>query len=203
MQAVATLRDRGRAELVLHPLRRRILEEAVEGPVSATEVARRAGETRQRVNYHLRSLVDAGFLEPAGQVARRGLTEKLYRATARCYALSPEMLGRLAPSVERLRDRFSAATLLALAARVQSDLVRVAQQADSAGKRVASLSIDTEIRFRDERQQAEFAAALTQAVADVVGLFSEPETSRTGHRYKLVVGAYPAPADARLADRET
>lgn len=202
MEAVATLRDPVLAELVLHPLRRRILEEAVEAPVSATEVARRAGETRQRVNYHLRALADAGLLEPAGEIPRRGLTEKLYAATARCYTLAPEMLGRLAPSAERLRDRFSAATLLALAQRVQSDLVRVSEQARSAQKRVATLSIDTEVRFRDERQQAEFAAALTQAVADVVSLFSDPATSSEGHRYRLVAGAYPAPAPAPPTRRE-
>lgn len=195
MLNLASIDDPHRVELVMHPLRRRILEEAAAGPVSATEVARRVGETRQKVNYHVRALADAELLEPAGERQRRGVTEKLYRSSARAYTVSSDVLGDLTPSADRFRDAFSAGTLLTLAARVQDEVVRSAQQAEAQGKRLATLSIETDVRFASAAQQAEFAQALMQAVVDVVARHSTPNTSSRGHGYRLVAGMYPKPRD--------
>ena len=195
MDALCTITDPARAELVMHPLRRGILEAAAGGPVSATEVARRLGESRQKLNYHLRALLDAGLLEPAGERPRRGLTEKLYRASARAYTVSPEVLGSLAPSPDDFRDAYSAGTLVALAERMHAEVTQSARQAQEAGKRLATLSLDTEVRFTSAEQQSRFAEALLQAVADVVSRFAEPGTGTRGHAYRLVAGAYPVPAD--------
>ena len=195
MKALATIDDPQRVELVMHPLRRRILEEAAAGPVSATEVARRVGETRQKVNYHVRALADAALLEPAGERQRRGVTEKLYRSSARAYTVSAGVLGDLTPSADRFRDALSAGTLLTLAARMQDEVVRSAQQAEAQGKRLATLSIDTDVRFESATQQAAFAQALMQAVVDVIAHHSTPNTSSRGHRYRLVAGVYPKPRE--------
>jgi DNA-binding transcriptional ArsR family regulator len=201
MQGLASLDDPQRVALLMHPLRRRILEEAAAEAVSATAVARRVGETRQKVNYHLRALADAALLEPAGERPRRGVMEKLYRASARAYTLSPEVMGGLTPSADQFRDAFSAGTLLALAGRMQDEVVRSAQQAEAQGKRVASLSIEAEVRFDSAAQQAEFARALTQAVADVVARFTTPASAARGRRYRVVAGAYPIPGNQGKRER--
>ena len=51
-------------------------------PASATEVAARLGESRQRVNYHVRALERGGLVELVEERARRGCTERVVRATA-------------------------------------------------------------------------------------------------------------------------
>lgn len=191
MFAIAALQRPRDVGLVMHPLRRQILEIAAVEPVSATGVARRLGEPRQRLNYHLRALADAGLLEPAGERQRRGVTEKLYRASARSYTVSSDVMGELAPAADQLRDAFAAGTLLALAGRVQDEVVTSARQAEAEGKRLATFSLETEVRFESAAQQAEFARALTQAVADVVARFSTPWTSRRGHGYRVLAAAYP------------
>ena len=97
----------GRAELLLHPLRQRILYEAYEASTAA-EIARRVGLSPQRVNYHVRTLVDAGLLQPAGESLKRNLVEKRYRASARSYLLLPQILGDVSPVARGEAERFSA-----------------------------------------------------------------------------------------------
>lgn len=193
MQDVATLADPARAGLVMHPLRRRILEEAASGAVSSTEIARRTGESRQKVNYHVRALAGAGLLEAAGERPRRGLIEKLYRASARAYTVSPDVLGTLVPTAEQFHDAYSAGALMALASRAHAEVARSNEQATARGRRLATLSIQADVRFSSARQQSAFAEALTQAVTDVVARFSEPASGAHGRPYRLVVGAYPPP----------
>lgn len=194
MDTLVALTDPVRAELIMHPLRRRILAGAVKAPISATEVAAVLGETRQKVNYHVRALVEAGLLEAAGERQRRGLVEKLYRASARRYSLTPEVLGELAPLAGEFTDAFAAATLVALAGRVQAEVGRSARQAKSSGKRLATVSVDTEVSFTSAAEQAAFAEALTQAVADVTSRFAKPAAAGD-HRYRVVLGAYPIPME--------
>jgi biotin operon repressor len=89
------VRQGGRATALLrHPLRLAILREAVR-PRSATEIAARLGQTRQKVHYHVRRLHEAGYLAPAGRRRRRGLVEQRFVASARRYVLAPEVLEAL------------------------------------------------------------------------------------------------------------
>ena len=83
-----TSRNRQRAGALLHPLRQRLLSLSRE-PASASELARRLGLPRQRVNYHVRKLEAAGFLRPAGRARKGNMIEQKYVATARAYVLSP------------------------------------------------------------------------------------------------------------------
>src|SRR5271167_4166496 len=89
------------AVAILHPLRRRILE-ALEQPDSAAGVARRLRLPRQRLNYHVRELARAGLLRRAGRRRKRNMVEQCYVASARGYALSPELLGRMGADPRRV-----------------------------------------------------------------------------------------------------
>jgi biotin operon repressor len=77
--AVVT-RDRAAGALVA-PTRRRILN-LLRAPGSATTVASRLGLSRQLVNYHVRALESAGLVEEIDRRQRRGLEERVVRATA-------------------------------------------------------------------------------------------------------------------------
>ena len=65
----------------LDPIRSRILTELAE-PGSASTVAATLGLPRQKVNYHLRLLEQHGLVELVEERPRRGLTERVVRATA-------------------------------------------------------------------------------------------------------------------------
>lgn len=184
-----------RAALLLHPLRLRILEQARE-PASASEIARRIGETPQKVNYHVNALADAGFLRLAGERRRRNFVERRYRATARHYLLSPAVLGTLglpAGAPVSPDDAFSAARLLGLTALVQEELGRTLHEAETAGAgRVPSLSLDAEVRFASAAERSRFASEIRSAVLDVVGRYSG---RGRGWPFRLVLGCYPLPTE--------
>jgi DNA-binding transcriptional ArsR family regulator len=197
--AVESVRERSRVgALVEHPLRLAILRAAAE-PRSATEIAAGLGLPRQRVNYHIGRLRRAGFLLPAERRQRRGLFEQRYTASAKAYVVAPEALGPVAARAEDMEDRMSAEYLLALAARTQGELGQALGEAARQGRRVATLSISTEVRFTSPEQRARFARALQKAIARVIGRHTSPSTTAEGvpapgRLFRLVVGCYPPPA---------
>lgn len=188
------------AVLLYHPLRLRILSALLE-PDSAAGVARRMKLPRQTVNYHVRELARAKLLARAGRRRRRHLYEQCYVATARGYVLSPELLGKLAADPAQVADTFSAKYLIGLASKVQSELARSTELAAAAGKRIATLSINTELRFTSPEQRAAFTEELRRAIVEVAGKHSSPYTMADGtpaegRPFRLVVGCYPIPPAA-------
>ena len=72
-------------------------------------------------------------------------------------------------------------------------------EATHQGKRVATLSISTEVRFTSPKQRAQFARALQRAITRVIGRYAGPSTTAEGapapgRLFRLVVGCYPPPA---------
>ena len=67
-----TLIENPETVLALSAVRRRVLA-ALDTPASASGVADRLGLTRQKVNYHMRALEDAGLGELREMVAHGGL----------------------------------------------------------------------------------------------------------------------------------
>src|SRR5215468_7344949 len=100
---LATVSDVEEAAVLLHPLRLEILSLCRE-PASASELGRRLGLPRQRVNYHVRALERAGFLRPAGRRRRRNMIEQRYVASARAFVLSPRILGPIAADWRDIGD---------------------------------------------------------------------------------------------------
>lgn len=186
-----------RAAALLHPLRLRILG-AMREPNSASGLARHMRLPRQKVNYHVRVLARAHFLERAGQRRRRNMIERLYRASAQSFMLSPELLGRLGLPREQVEDAFSAAYLLGLMALAQTELGRASREAAKQRKRLSTLSINSELRFESAEQRARFAAELRCAIVDIIGRSASPDTlsdgtAGTGRPYRLILGCYPIP----------
>jgi len=195
--SVEPIDDAVRAELLLDPLRQRILAEAHE-PATAADIARRLELPAQNVNYHVRTLVEAGFLKPAGEERKRNLVARRYRTSARSYVLLPGILGEVGPGGPTEADRFSAAHLMRLGARLLQEVGSWFVGGADTTDRVPTLSIDTELRFDSAQRRAAFAEALQDAVTAVVAEYSDPARyfggeSREGRPYRLVVGCYPVP----------
>ena len=187
------------ATILNHPIRPRILAHARE-PVSASELARRLGQPRQRINYHVRQLADAGLLQPAGQQRKRNMVEQQYVASARAYVLTPDVLGEAAPSVDAAHDDASAAHLVALCARAQSEVAQVMESAQAAGLRVRTMSMVSDVRFTSVEQRAAFTVELLNAVNEVVARHTAPFKNADGsvapgRPFRLVLGCYPIPSE--------
>ncbi|MDE3262097.1 MAG: helix-turn-helix domain-containing protein [Acidobacteriota bacterium] len=194
MLDVAVIEEPAAAAVTLDPKRARLLAEMAE-PVSAATLAVRVGLPRQKVNYHLRTLEKHGLARVAEERRWGGLTERRLVATARSYVVSPAALGPLASDPGRTRDRLSAGYLVALAARAVRELSQLLRRAGQTGKRLATLSIDTEIRFSSAEARARFSNELLAAVGDLARRYHD-ESAPGGRRHRLVVVAYPTPAGA-------
>jgi predicted ArsR family transcriptional regulator len=190
MLDVDVLDDPAVAAVALDPLRTRMLAVLVDAG-SATSVASALGETRQKVNYHLRALEASGLVQMVGERARRGLTERLFRATARSYVVSPGALGASAADPSRI-DRLSTRYLVALAARVVREVGDLAKRADEAGQPLATLAIDSDVRFATAADRAAFTRELTHAVTTLVARYHD-ERAPGGRWHRLLVAAHPRP----------
>jgi len=186
-----------RAASVLHPLRLRLLGELAE-PESASGLARRLDVPRQLVNYHLRQLERDGLVETVGERRKRNCTERLVKAVARSYLINPVAFGPLAAHTDHVSDHASSAYLVAVAARLISELAEQRVAAERAGKRLATMTLETEVRFATPAAQAAFAEELTQSVAALVAKYHD-ETTPGGRRFRFVVGGHPTPSAARAA----
>jgi DNA-binding transcriptional ArsR family regulator len=118
------------------------------------------GLPRQNVNYHLRSLEEHGLVHLVEERPRRGLTERVLVATARSYVVSPQALGATAADPTRT-DRLSTRYLVAIAARMVREVIDLARRADAANQQLATLAIDTELRFASAAERAAFTTELS------------------------------------------
>jgi DNA-binding transcriptional ArsR family regulator len=175
----------------LGPVRRAVLER-LQDPASATEVALALGMPRQRVNYHVRTLEQAGLVELVEERRRRGCTERIMRATARAFVVDPQLLGSTAgPTHARARDRFAAEHLMTTAAATVRDVGRMVASADAQQKRLLTFTVETELWFREPADVHRFTTAAADAIARMAEQFTTPGTGRA---YRVVLGGYPTPA---------
>ena len=101
-------------------------------------------------------------------------------------------MGPIAVDPNREVDRLSASYLIALGARVVREVGDLARRAKEAGKRLATLAVDTEVRFRSPVDRAAFSAELTEAIAKLVAKYHD-ESAPGGRAHRLVVVAHPLP----------
>src|SRR3954463_11459574 len=68
-----------------HPMRMRILMRLSQKTMSPNQLAQELEERLGSVSYHVRVLVEIGYLELVGTEPRRGAVEHFYRAQARAF----------------------------------------------------------------------------------------------------------------------
>ena len=190
MLDVAVIGDPVAAGVSLDPVRARLLAQLAE-PASATMLASRLGLPRQKVNYHLRALERHGLVELVAERRKGNCTERLLRATAASYVISPAALAPVQPDPGRAPDRVSAAWLLAVASRLVRDVGDLIGGAARAGQPVATFAVDGEVRFASAADRAAFAEELAGAVADLVARYSAPD-AEAGRDHHLVVALHPS-----------
>jgi rRNA-processing protein FCF1 len=101
-------------------------------------------------------------------------------------------MGPVAVDPSREMDRLAAGYLIALGARVVRELSDLLRRARQAGKRLATLAVDTEVRFRSPADRAAFSHELTGAITKLVSKYHD-ESAPGGRAHRLMVLAYPLP----------
>jgi DNA-binding transcriptional ArsR family regulator len=194
MLDIQVINDPAAATVAMEPMRSRLLSELAE-PASAATLGARVGLARQKVNYHLRALEAHGLVQLAEERTWGGLTERLLVATAASYVVGPSAMGPVAVDPDREVDRLSASYLIALGARIIREVGDLVRRAKAANKRLATLAVDSEVRFRSASDRAAFSRELTEAVATLVSKYHD-ESALGGRLHRLVVVAHPLPQNS-------
>ena len=207
-QALDIIDDPTRARAALQPIRLRLLH-LLERPQSAPQLAKAMGMPRQRVLYHLRMLEAQRLVEAHdhGRVGRR--IDRSYVRTATTYAIAPKTLGGVAVDTRTVADAFSSDYLSAVAGRALNDLAALGRAAAARGKRVPTLTLETDVRFATPADQRRFADELTTALTTLAARYHHPGATK-GRTFRVFACGYPAvpsraaePEDGRRADMET
>jgi DNA-binding transcriptional ArsR family regulator len=198
MLDVAVIEDPAAAEISLDPVRAQLLAELAE-PASATMLASRVGLPRQNVNYHLKALERHGLVQLVEERRKGNVTERLLRATAASYVISPTALAAVQPDPSRSPDRLSARWLLAVASRLVRDVGELLTGATKARKRLATFAMDGEVRFASAADRAAFAEELASAVTSLVAKYHD-ESAERGRDHRVIVAVHPSVKSERVDD---
>lgn len=187
---MGVIEEAAAAEVALDPIRSRLLGLLAE-PHSATSLAAIVGLPRQKVNYHLKTLEAHGLVELVEERRKGNVNERVMRATAASYVISPVALATVQPDPERSPDRLSARWLLAVAARMVKEVGQLITGGARAGKPVATFALDGTVRFASAADRAAFARDLTAAVTALVSRYHD-ENTPGGRDHRVVVALYPS-----------
>ncbi len=148
------------------------------------------GLPRQKVNYHLKALERHGLVELVEERRKGNVNERMLRATAESYVISPLALAAVQPDPSRAPDRLSARWLLAVAARLVRDVGALITAATQANRRLATFALDGEVRFATAADRAAFAEELTQAVTALVAKYHD-ESAAGGRDHRVIIAIHP------------
>jgi DNA-binding transcriptional ArsR family regulator len=200
MFEVAVIEDPAAAEASLDPMRATLLAALIE-PKSATTLAAQVGLPRQKVNYHLRELERHGLVELVEERRKGNMTERVMRATAASFVISPSALSAVAPDPDRAPDRLSARWLLALAARLVRDIGQLLAGSAKAGKPLATFALDAEVRFASTADRAAFAEELATAVTALVSRYHD-ESAPGGRPHRVIVAVHPRITENQVTENQ-
>src|SRR5579863_2404471 len=186
--AVQVIQNIDAVAALFSPPRLKILAELAK-PDTAAAIARRVGLPRQQVSYHVRELEHAGLVTFVEERRKGNCVERVVRAAARSYVVSPAALGSSpADTSAEQRDTFSIGYLVGLAARAIRDLAWLSVRAAAAKKRVSTMAMDVDIRFATPESRAAFAQEFSAFMAKLAAKYHSAE----GRSFRLIAGVYPA-----------
>jgi DNA-binding transcriptional ArsR family regulator len=148
-----------------HPARLRIMSLLTGSSLTAAEVARELGLTHANASYHLRTLLAAGLIVPAGEERIRGGIAKRYRYDAVQDAAASE-------AREPLGDDYFRGIYAAVAA----ELVRRSEGTHFPDG--GNLMVDAELWLDPEAYQ-QFRQRIGEAARDLHGAARPPRTPGT------------------------
>jgi DNA-binding transcriptional ArsR family regulator len=169
----------------LSPIRRQLLARLRE-PASATQLAAALDLPRQRVNYHLRALEEAGLLELVEERPRRGFVERILRTRPGALVVDPTVIDG---AFTEIHDQYAAEHLVGVAADTVRTVARMQAAAADQGRRLLTFTVEAEVRFGQPSDVHAFTDELAEAIRAVVARYD----TEGGKPYRMVAGGHPAP----------
>ena len=185
-QPVHVVEDIEALQVLGHPLRVRILE-LLREPGSAATVAREVGETRQKVNYHLKELERVGLVEAVGERRSGNFMETLYEAVGRSFLVSPRVAWSDPRRVDALRQQHSLERLVMVGAQLERDAITLLDRAAFDGEQIASAAVEVDVHFAGEKDRAAFLDEYLETVQKLCDRYGSAE----GLAYRVVMAAHP------------
>jgi DNA-binding transcriptional ArsR family regulator len=187
---VEVLDDPETVAALAHPLRVAILD-ALREPDSAAGAARKIGETRQKVNYHVQALAEAGLLRSAGERRNGNFVEQLFESVAGSFIVSSRLACSGDRRVEALRQQVPLEHLVHLGERIQHDAIELLDRAAFDDEQIASATVEATVRFADDAARAAFAKEYLELLKPLL----KKHGSRSGEAYHVAVAVYPKRSD--------
>lgn len=175
-------------QALAHPVRVQVLE-ALREPSSAATAARRVGQPRQNVNYHVKELERAGLVRRVGERRKGNFVERLYQAVATTFVVSPRAAWGNPRRIEAMQDQFALERLVHLGERLERDAAVLLDRAAFDGDQIASVSVEVDVRFATEADRAAFLEEYLAAVGPLFRKYGR----RDGDPYRVALAAYPDP----------
>jgi len=185
-----SLTDPAAIDALNHPIRRQVLE-ALREPDSAASVARQIGQTRQKVNYHLKELARSSLVEEVGERRKGHLIEKLFQTVAGSFLVSPQLAIDDEARQRALNDQISLQHLVNLGSQLSQDAMGLLDRAAFDSEEIPSASVETEIHFQDEATRSAFMEEYLQMLGPLLTKYG----SKQGRRFKTVLATYPDPEE--------
>ena len=169
-----------------HPLRVALLD-ALREPDSAAGAARRIGESRQKVNHHVKALLDVGLVRLVGERRNGNFVEQLYEAVASTFMVTPRLACTDERRVDALRAQLPLEHLVLLGERVQRDAIELLDRAAFDGEDVPSLSLEADVRFADDAARAAFLEEYLELLKPLLKKYG----TRKGAPFHVALAVYP------------
>jgi DNA-binding transcriptional ArsR family regulator len=183
---VALLDDLEQVAALAHPLRVAILD-ALRTPDSAAGAARAIGETRQKVNHHVKALLDAGLLRSVGERRNGNFVEQLYESVASAFMVSPRLACTGQQRTAALERQLPLEHLVHVGERIQRDAIGLLDRAAFEGDDVPSASVEAEVRFPDDGARAAFVQDHLAALQTLL----KRHGARRGDAFRVALAIYP------------
>lgn len=186
VQRVAVLDDAEQVAALAHPLRVALLD-ALRTPDSAAGAARRIGQTRQKVNHHVRALLDVGLVRPAGERRAGNFIEQLYESVAGSFVVSPRLACGGDERTRALEVQLPLEHLVNVGERIQRDAVELLDRAAFDGEDIPSLTVEAEVRFPDADARNAFMRDYMAALEPLL----KKHGARRGEPFRVAIAVYP------------
>jgi DNA-binding transcriptional ArsR family regulator len=184
--SIQVLDDPEQVAALGHPLRVAILD-ALRAPDSAAGAARTIGEGRQKVNHHVKALLDAGLIRLVGERRAGNFVEQLYQSVASTFMVSSRLACGGDRRVDALHAQLPLEHLVALGERVQRDAIELLDRAAFEGEQIPSLAVEAEVRFRDAAARSAFMDEYLSMLKPLL----KKHGGRAGDRFRVAVAVYP------------
>jgi DNA-binding transcriptional ArsR family regulator len=161
-------------------------------PNSAAAVARAISAPRQRTNYHVKALLDAGLIEPAGERRRGNFVEQLYRSVASSFLVAPRVAWADDRRVDALRSQLPLEHLVRLGETLQRDATGLLDRAAFDGEEIAAAAVEATAHFADEAARAAFLDEFLAVLKPLLKKYG----ARKGDTYRVALAVYPDTTEA-------